>query len=94
MERLTTVLESVLTVGTAPDEQDLLAALLLGDEEAFGQLVDRYYAAMLHVARGFVRTTSAAEEVRLSRTPCWPWSRDFLASRDGPPSRPGCSASW
>jgi RNA polymerase sigma-70 factor (ECF subfamily) len=52
-----------LTVGIAPDDHDLLAALRAGDEEAFGQLVDRYYPAMLQVARGFVPTTSAAEEV-------------------------------
>jgi RNA polymerase sigma-70 factor (ECF subfamily) len=52
-----------LTVGLAPDDHDLLAALRAGDEEAFGQLVDRYYPAMLHVARGFVATTSEAEEV-------------------------------
>jgi RNA polymerase sigma-70 factor (ECF subfamily) len=52
-----------LTVGIAPDDHDLLAALRAGDEEAFGQLVDRYYPAMLHVARGLVPTTSEAEEV-------------------------------
>jgi RNA polymerase sigma-70 factor (ECF subfamily) len=54
---------TALTAGIAPDEHDLLAGLLAGDEEAFGQLVDRYYPVMLHVARGFVHNTSAAEEV-------------------------------
>jgi RNA polymerase sigma-70 factor (ECF subfamily) len=54
---------TALTVGLAPDEHDLLAGLLAGDEEAFGQLVDRYYPVMLCVARGFVHDTSAAEEV-------------------------------
>ena len=54
---------AVLTVGTIASERDLLAALLAGDEEAFGQLVDRYYPAMLHVARGFLPITSEAEEV-------------------------------
>ena len=54
---------TALTVGIAPDEHDLLAGLLAGDEEAFGQLVDRYYPVMLHVARGFVHDTSVAEEV-------------------------------
>jgi RNA polymerase sigma-70 factor (ECF subfamily) len=51
------------TVGTAADEHDLMAALLAGDEEAFGHLLDEYYPAMLQVARGFVTTTGAAEEV-------------------------------
>jgi RNA polymerase sigma-70 factor (ECF subfamily) len=50
-------------VATKQDEHDLLNALRAGDEEAFGQLIDRYYRAMLYVAQGFVRTTSAAEEV-------------------------------
>jgi RNA polymerase sigma-70 factor (ECF subfamily) len=63
MEALSTMPAAALTVGIAPDEHDLLAALLAGDEEAFGQLVDRYYSAMLHVARGFVSTASAAEEL-------------------------------
>lgn len=53
----------VLGGGTGSDERDLLTALLAGDEDAFRFLVDRYYRAMLYVARGFVRTTSAAEEV-------------------------------
>jgi RNA polymerase sigma-70 factor (ECF subfamily) len=60
---VSTVPATALTVGIAPDDHDLLAAMRAGDEEAFGQLVDRYYPAMLHVARGFVRTPSAAEEV-------------------------------
>jgi RNA polymerase sigma-70 factor (ECF subfamily) len=63
MEALSTVPATASSVEIAPDEHDLLAALQAGDEEAFGQLVDRYYPAMLHVARGFVRTTSEAEEV-------------------------------
>jgi RNA polymerase sigma-70 factor (ECF subfamily) len=63
METLSAVPATAMTVGMARDEHDLLAGLRAGDEEAFGQLVDRYYSAMLHVARGFVPTTSAAEEV-------------------------------
>jgi RNA polymerase sigma-70 factor (ECF subfamily) len=63
METLSSVPATALTVGISTDEHDLLAALLAGDEDAFGLLVDRYYPAMLHVARGFVRTTSAAEKV-------------------------------
>jgi DNA-directed RNA polymerase specialized sigma24 family protein len=53
----------VLHAARELDEHDLLGALLAADEGAFAQLIDRYYRAMHHVARGFVRTTSAAEEV-------------------------------
>jgi RNA polymerase sigma-70 factor (ECF subfamily) len=63
MEKLSTVPATALATGLTPDEHDLLAALLTGDEQAFGQLVDRYFPAMLQVARGFVRTPSAAQEV-------------------------------
>ena len=45
------------------DEHALVAALRAGDEEAFGQLVDRYYAVMLRVARQYVATKEAAEDV-------------------------------
>jgi RNA polymerase sigma-70 factor (ECF subfamily) len=44
------------------DEQ-LVAALREGDEEAFMALVDRYGALMLRVAGMYVRTTAVAEEV-------------------------------
>jgi RNA polymerase sigma-70 factor (ECF subfamily) len=63
MEPVSTVPATALSAGTVSGEPDLLAALLAGDEEAFGQLVDGYYSAMLHVARGFVQTPDAAEEV-------------------------------
>jgi RNA polymerase sigma-70 factor (ECF subfamily) len=63
METRSTVPATTVSIGIAPDEHDQVVALLAGDEEAFGQLVDRYYPAMLQVARGFVRTRSAAEEV-------------------------------
>jgi RNA polymerase sigma-70 factor (ECF subfamily) len=47
----------------ASDEARLLEALRAGDEDAFTALVDRYGASMLRLARTFVGSTSAAEEV-------------------------------
>lgn len=47
----------------ARDEPGLVARLRAGDEAAFGELVDRYWSSMLHVARGFVATHEAAEDV-------------------------------
>ncbi len=41
----------------------LVAALRAGDEAAFGELVDRYYAIMQHVARQYVASKEAAEDV-------------------------------
>jgi RNA polymerase sigma-70 factor (ECF subfamily) len=41
----------------------LIAELRARDERAFEQLVDRYYASMLRVATGFVRSREEAEEV-------------------------------
>jgi RNA polymerase sigma-70 factor, ECF subfamily len=48
---------------TASEEADLVARLRGGDERAFEALVDRHYATMLSVARGYVRTRAIAEEV-------------------------------
>ena len=48
---------------TAAEEADLVARLRAGDERAFEALVDRHYAMMLAVARGYVRTRAVAEEV-------------------------------
>ena len=45
------------------DESALIASLCAGDESAFIQLVDRYSAAMVRVARGYVRSHETAEEV-------------------------------
>ena len=45
------------------DEAVLLARLRDGDEQAFGELVDRHYPTMLAVARGYVRSRAVAEEV-------------------------------
>ena len=51
------------TALTASEEADLVARLRGGDERAFEALVDRHYATMLAVARGYVRTRAIAEEV-------------------------------
>jgi RNA polymerase sigma-70 factor, ECF subfamily len=51
------------TALTASEEADLVARLRGGDERAFETLVDRHYATMLAVARGYVRTRAIAEEV-------------------------------
>jgi RNA polymerase sigma-70 factor (ECF subfamily) len=45
------------------DERELLAALRESDERVFAAFVDRHGAAMLRVARLYVRDRSAAEEV-------------------------------
>ena len=46
-----------------PDEGELLRRLRTGDEEAFACLVDRHHAAMVRLARGYVRSPAVAEEV-------------------------------
>ncbi len=46
-----------------PDDTLLVAALRAGDETAFGELVDRYYGIMQRVARQYVATKEAAEDV-------------------------------
>jgi RNA polymerase sigma-70 factor (ECF subfamily) len=45
------------------DDALLIAALRVGDEAAFGELVDRYYGVMQRVARQYVATKEAAEDV-------------------------------
>jgi RNA polymerase sigma-70 factor, ECF subfamily len=44
-------------------EDDLIERLRQGDEAAFGELIDRYYASMVRLARMFVDSESSAEEV-------------------------------
>jgi RNA polymerase sigma-70 factor, ECF subfamily len=44
-------------------ERELVEALRRGDEKAFSRLVDRHHAAMVRVARLYVASTCAAEEV-------------------------------
>jgi RNA polymerase sigma-70 factor (ECF subfamily) len=51
------------TVSQPLDERDLVDALRRGDERVFAALVDRNSAAMLRVARQYVSTRAAAEEV-------------------------------
>jgi RNA polymerase sigma-70 factor (ECF subfamily) len=46
-----------------PGEGELLERLRAGDEEAFACLVDRHHAAMVRLARGYVRSQAVAEEV-------------------------------
>ena len=48
---------------TAEDELRLVAALRLGDERAFTEIVDRYGMAMYHVARAHVGNDEAAGDV-------------------------------
>src|SRR5262245_22666619 len=55
--------DHVVTTWSSADDGPLLAALRAGDEKAFVQLVDRYYAPMLRVARSYVATKEAAEDV-------------------------------
>jgi len=45
------------------DDAALVTALRAGDEAAFATLIDRYYATMLRVARMYVATREAAEDV-------------------------------
>lgn len=45
------------------DDDDLLAALRAGDEEAFRHLVSSHHAAMVRVATSYVASVAVAEEV-------------------------------
>jgi RNA polymerase sigma-70 factor (ECF subfamily) len=45
------------------DDAVVLAALRQGDEEAFGALIARFHPSMLRVARSYVATREAAEDV-------------------------------
>ena len=47
----------------ADEDASLVRALRSGDEGAFATLIDRYSATMLRVARGYVATQEAAEDV-------------------------------
>jgi RNA polymerase sigma-70 factor (ECF subfamily) len=45
------------------EDASVLAGLRQGDEQAFGRLVDRYHPSMVRVARAYVATNEAAEDV-------------------------------
>ncbi|HML01007.1 MAG TPA: sigma-70 family RNA polymerase sigma factor, partial [Acidimicrobiales bacterium] len=45
------------------DDAAALGALFGGDEKAFAELVRRYHASMVRVARGYVGSQSSAEDV-------------------------------
>jgi RNA polymerase sigma-70 factor, ECF subfamily len=45
------------------DEVELVERLRAGDEEAFAELVDRYHASLVRVARMYVRDNATAEDV-------------------------------
>lgn len=44
-------------------DRDIVAALRRGDERVFAELVDRYHAAMVRLARAYVADRAAAEDV-------------------------------
>ena len=44
-------------------DAELIASLRAGDEAAFGQLVDRYQASLVRIARLYVSSQAVAEEV-------------------------------
>jgi RNA polymerase sigma-70 factor (ECF subfamily) len=50
-------------VPATPDEVELLARLRAGDERAFEMLVEQHHSTMITVARMYVKTHAAAEEV-------------------------------
>lgn len=52
-----------MTTPPAGHEDELVARLRARDDVAFAALVDRYYQSLLHVARGYVATREAAEDV-------------------------------
>jgi RNA polymerase sigma-70 factor (ECF subfamily) len=54
---------SAPTLDAVSEDAQLVTALRLGDERAFGEVVDRYSSSLLRLARDFVRTRSVAEEV-------------------------------
>ena len=45
------------------DDSDLVAALLAGDEQAFGQLLDTYSGLLHRIARNYVSSDAVADEV-------------------------------
>jgi RNA polymerase sigma-70 factor (ECF subfamily) len=58
-------MDTATLVGAQSDTDDdrLVARLAQMDEDAYCGVLDLYYSSMLHVAMGFVRSRSVAEEV-------------------------------
>jgi RNA polymerase sigma-70 factor (ECF subfamily) len=57
------VTESSVRTPVAADEAALVARLRDGDERAFEETVERFYPAMIAIARGRVRSRAVADEV-------------------------------
>jgi RNA polymerase sigma-70 factor, ECF subfamily len=57
------VTESSVRTPVAADEAALVARLRDGDERAFEETVERFYPAMMAIARGYVRSRAVADEV-------------------------------
>jgi RNA polymerase sigma-70 factor, ECF subfamily len=57
------VAESSVRTPVAADEAALVARLRDGDERAFEETVERFYPAMIAIARGYVRSRAVADEV-------------------------------
>ena len=55
--------ESVPRIRRGHPEEDLVAALRAGDEAAFTALVDKHHGSMIRIARLYVGSVPAAEEV-------------------------------
>ena len=55
--------EAALRSAVDDDGSGLVDALRAGDEQAFAGLVDRYHGSMVRVARAYVATREAAEDV-------------------------------
>lgn len=55
--------EVEIGLGGALEERGLMKRLKERDENAFIQLVEKYHASLLHLARRYVRSQSSAEEI-------------------------------
>ena len=54
---------NVATVASREEERQLIERILDGDEEAFAELLDAHYSALIRLAMTFVRSRNVAEEV-------------------------------
>lgn len=55
---------SRMTITTSPDESELIAKLIRGDDLAFRQLIALHHSLMLHIARAIVGDTFADDVVQ------------------------------